>query len=204
MTSPRPAKGRSEGQWALGEREPLNPNEQFKLDDDALNVRDRILNHYSKAGFDSIEKNDLRGRMRWMGLYTQREQGYDGTWTGDENADVLEAKYFMMRVRCDGGALTTAALRTLGEISTEFGRDTADISARENVQYHWIRIEDVPAIWDRLAAVGLQTTAAGGDCPRAGLGSPPAGRSLDEVLDPTWAVDEIVRRYIGNPELSNL
>ena len=85
--------------------------------------------------------------MRWWGLYTQREQGYDGTWTGDENTDMLEAKYFMMRVRCDGGALTAAALRTLGEISTEFARDTADISDRENVQYHWIRIEDVPEIW---------------------------------------------------------
>src|ERR1700759_404894 len=106
MTSPRPTKGRSEGQWALGYREPLNPNEQFKKDDDALNVRDRILNHYSKAGFDSIDKNDLRGRMRWMGLYTQREQGYDGSWTGDENLDLLEAKYFMRRVRCDGGALS--------------------------------------------------------------------------------------------------
>ncbi len=103
MTSPRPTKSRSEGQWALGEREPLNPNEQFKQDDDALNVRDRILNHYSTAGFDSIEKNDLRGRMRWAGLYTQREQGYDGSFTGDENIDLLEAKYFMMRVRCDGG-----------------------------------------------------------------------------------------------------
>ncbi|MBV8294324.1 MAG: nitrite/sulfite reductase, partial [Mycobacterium sp.] len=62
MTSARPANGRTGGQWALGEREPLNPNEQFKLDYDALNVRDRILNHYSKAGFDSIDKNDLRGR----------------------------------------------------------------------------------------------------------------------------------------------
>ena len=60
MTSPRPTK--SQGQWALGEREPLNPNEQFKQDDDALNVRDRILNHYSIAGFDSIEKNDLHAR----------------------------------------------------------------------------------------------------------------------------------------------
>src|ERR1700744_1390514 len=112
MTSPRPAKGRSEGQWALGYREPLNPNEQFKKDDDALNVRDRILNHYAKAGFDSIDKNDLRGRMRWMGLYTQREQGYDGSWTGDENLDLLEAKYFMMRVRCDGGGVFTAGLGT--------------------------------------------------------------------------------------------
>ncbi|MDT5011000.1 MAG: hypothetical protein QOH57_2617, partial [Mycobacterium sp.] len=149
-------------------------------------------------------KQDLRGRMRWMGLYTQREQGYDGTWTGDENADILEAKYFMMRVRCDGGALTTAALRTLGEISTEFGRDTADISDRENVQYHWIRIEDVPAIWDRLAAVGLQTTEACGDCPRVVLGSPLAGESLDEVIDGTPAIHEITKRYIGKPEYSNL
>ena len=171
MTTAKPVKRpRGEGQWALGYREPLNPNEQFKKDDDALNVRARIVDIYSKQGFDSIDKQDLRGRMRWMGLYTQREQGYDGTWTGDENADILEAKYFMMRVRCDGGALTTAALRTLGEISTEFGRDTADISDRENVQYHWIRIEDVPEIWDRLAAVGLQTTEACGDCPRVVLG----------------------------------
>ena len=176
MTTAKPVKRpRGEGQWALGYREPLNPNEQFKKDDDALNVRARIVDIYSKQGFDSIDKQDLRGRMRWMGLYTQREQGYDGTWTGDENADILEAKYFMMRVRCDGGALTTAALRTVGEISTEFARDTADISDRENVQYHWIQIEDVPEIWERLAAVGLQTTEACGDCPRVVLGSP-AGR----------------------------
>jgi sulfite reductase (ferredoxin) len=201
----KPAKRpRGEGQWALGYREPLNANEQFKKDDDALNVRARINDVYSVQGFDSIDKNDLRGRMRWMGLYTQREQGYDGTWTGDDNADILEAKYFMMRVRCDGGTLTTGALRTLGEISVEFARDTADISDRENVQYHWIRIEDVPEIWRRLDEVGLQTTEACGDCPRVVLGSPLAGESLDEVLDPTWAVGEIVRRYVGNPEFSNL
>jgi sulfite reductase (ferredoxin) len=201
----KPAKRpRGEGQWALGYREPLNANEQFKKDDDALNVRARINDVYSVQGFDSIDKNDLRGRMRWMGLYTQREQGYDGTWTGDDNADILEAKYFMMRVRCDGGTLTTGALRTLGQISVEFARDTADISDRENVQYHWIRIEDVPEIWRRLDEVGLQTTEACGDCPRVVLGSPLAGESLDEVLDPTWAVGEIVRRYVGNPEFSNL
>lgn len=208
MTQPtktaRPPKTRDEGQWALGSREPLNANEQFKKDDDALNVRARIEEVYSKQGFDSIDKQDLRGRMRWMGLYTQREQGYDGTWTGDENADILEAKYFMMRVRCDGGALTAAGLRTLGEISTEFARDTADISDRENVQYHWIRIEDVPQIWAKLAGVGLQTTEACGDCPRVVLGSPLAGESLDEVLDPTWAIDEIVRRWVGDPTFSNL
>ncbi len=205
MTTAKPVKRpRGEGQWKLGHREPLNPNEQIKKDDNPLNVRARIENIYAIRGFDSIDKQDLRGRMRWWGLYTQREQGYDGTWTGDENIDVLEAKYFMLRVRCDGGALSTAALRTLGQISTEFARDTADISDRENVQYHWIQIENMPEIWKRLDAVGLQTTEACGDCPRVVLGSPLAGDSLDEVIDATPAIREIVRRYIGKPEYSNL
>ncbi|WP_337110519.1 nitrite/sulfite reductase [Prescottella equi] len=200
----RPKKRVSEGQWALGYREPLNANEQIKKDDNPLNVRTRIENIYSKQGFDSIDKADLRGRMRWWGLYTQREEGYDGTFTGDENIDLLEAKYFMMRVRCDAGALTAAQLRTIGELSTEFARDTADLSDRENVQYHWIEIENVPEIWQRLEAVGLGTTEACGDCPRVVLGSPLAGESFDEILDPTPAIDAIVRRYIGDPEYSNL
>ncbi len=205
MTTARPAKApRNEGQWALGNREPLNPNEEMKKAGAPLEVRERIENVYAKGGFDSIDKSDLRGRFRWWGLYTQREQGYDGSFTGDDNADLLEAKYFMMRVRCDGGAISAAALRTLGQISTEFARDTADISDRQNIQYHWIRVEDVPEIWRRLDEVGLQTTEACGDCPRVVLGSPLAGESLDEVIDPTWAVDEIVRRYIGKPEYADL
>ncbi|AHD20334.1 sulfite reductase [Rhodococcus pyridinivorans SB3094] len=200
----RPAKRRAEGQWALGYREPLNANEQTKKDDNPLNVRKRIENIYAQTGFDGIDKSDLRGRFRWWGLYTQREQGYDGTYTGDENIDLLEAKYFMMRVRCDAGALNLAQLRTIAGISTEFGRDTADLSDRENVQYHWIEVENVPEIWRRLESVGLKTTEACGDCPRVVLGSPLAGESLDEIIDGTLAIDEIVSRYIGNPEYSNL
>ncbi|AFN63057.1 Probable sulfite reductase [ferredoxin] [Mycobacteroides abscessus] len=200
----RPKQQRSEGQWALGELEPLNSNEQVKKDDHPLNVRERIETIYSKQGFDSIDKADLRGRFRWWGLYTQRKQGYDGTWTGDDNTDMLEDDHFMLRVRCDGGALTTQALRTIGELSTQYARDTADISDRQNVQYHWIRVEDMPEIWRRLDEVGLYTTQACGDCPRVILGSPLAGESLEEVLDPTWAIDEITRRYIGNKEYANL
>jgi sulfite reductase (ferredoxin) len=195
---------RSEGQWALGEREPLNANEEFKKEQDSLAVRQRVENIYAKQGFDSIDKTDLRGRLRWWGLYTQRNEGYDGTFTGEENIDLLEAPYFMLRVRSDGGALSTHALRTLGQLSTEFARDTADISDRQNIQYHWIRIEDMPEIWRRLDEVGLQTTEACGDCPRVVLGSPLAGESLNEVIDGTPAIEEIVRRYIGKPEYANL
>ncbi|OBG78147.1 MULTISPECIES: nitrite/sulfite reductase [unclassified Mycobacterium] len=204
MTTARPAKTRVEGQWALGDREPLNDAEKFKNDDAPLNVRDRIVNVYANEGFDSIAPTDLRGRFRWMGLYTQREQGYDGSWTGDENIEKIEAKHFMMRVRTDGKALSAQAIRTLGQVSTEFARDTADISDRENLQYHWIRIEDVPEIWRRLESVGLQTTEACGDCPRGIHGSPLAGDSLEEVLDPSPAIDEILHRALNNPEYANL
>ncbi len=99
----RAAKRRGEGQWALGYREPLNANEQIKKDDDPLNVRARIENIYAKHGFDSIDKQDLRGRFRWWGLYTQREQGYDGTWTGDEHIETSRRS-----TSCCGCAATAA------------------------------------------------------------------------------------------------
>ena len=197
------AKG-GQGQWALGEREPLNANEKFKLEDDALNVRARVETIYSKEGFDSIPAEDLHGRLRWWALYTQRKQGIDGGKTATLEPHELEDKYFMLRVRIDGGALTTGQLRVIGEISRDFARGTADLTDRQNIQLHWVRIEDAPEIWSRLEAVGLQTTEACGDCPRVVLGSPVAGISKDELIDPTWAIQEIKRRYIGNPDFSNL
>lgn len=195
---------RGEGQWAVGHHTPLNGNEQFKKDDDGLNVRARIENIYSKAGFDSIDPNDLRGRMRWWGLYTQRKPGIDGGKTAILEPEELDDKYFMLRVRIDGGRLTTEQLRVIGEISEEFARGTADLTDRQNVQYHWIRIEDVPEIWRRLEAVGLSTTEACGDTPRVILGSPVAGIALDEIIDGTPAIDEIYARIVGNPDFSNL
>ncbi|WP_151485005.1 nitrite/sulfite reductase [Streptomyces albicerus] len=198
------SRHRGEGQWAVGHFTPLNGNEQFKKDDDGLNVRTRIETIYSKRGFDSIDPNDLRGRMRWWGLYTQRKPGIDGGKTAILEPEELDDKYFMLRVRIDGGRLTTQQLRVIGEISQEFARGTADLTDRQNVQYHWIRIEDVPEIWDRLEAVGLSTTEACGDTPRVILGSPVAGIAEDEIIDGTPAIDEIHRRIIGNKDFSNL
>ncbi|MFJ7204438.1 nitrite/sulfite reductase [Streptomyces sp. NPDC098789] len=200
----KPGRHRGEGQWAVGHHTPLNGNEQFKKDDDGLNVRTRIETIYSKRGFDSIDPNDLRGRMRWWGLYTQRKPGIDGGKTAILEPEELDDEYFMLRVRIDGGRLTTEQLRVIGEISQEFARGTADLTDRQNVQYHWIRIEDVPEIWRRLEAVGLSTTEACGDCPRVILGSPVAGIAKDEIVDGTPAIDEIYRRIVGNKDFSNL
>ncbi|EHR60418.1 nitrite/sulfite reductase [Saccharomonospora cyanea] len=200
----RTRRPRGEGQWALGYREPLNANEQSKKDDPPLNVRERIENVYAHRGFDSIDPGDLRGRFRWYGLYTQRRPGIDGGRTATLEPEELEDRYFMLRVRIDGGALTTDQLALIGELAQTYARDTADITDRQNVQYHWVRIEDVPAIWAKLESVGLSTTEACGDSPRVILGSPVAGIAAGEVLDATPAIDEIRRRYIGAPEFANL
>ena len=206
----QPASGRSargsagQGQWAMGYREPLNKNEQAKKDDNGLNVRARIETIYAAGGFASIDPADLRGRMRWWGLYTQRRPGIDGGRTATLEPEELDDEYFMMRVRVDGGALRTDQLRVLGEIGVDFARDTADVTDRQNIQYHWIQIEDVPEIWRRLEAVGLSTTEACGDTPRVILGSPVAGVSKAEVLDASPAIAEIKQRFIGDPELANL
>ena len=202
--APRAKQRRGEGQWALGYREPLNPNERSKKDDHPLNVRARIENIYAHGGFDSIDPGDLRGRFRWYGLYTQRKPGIDGGRTATLEPEELDDEYFMLRVRIDGGDLTTEQLALIGEISQTYARDTADITDRQNVQYHWIRIEDMPTIWEKLEGAGLTTMTACGDSPRVILGSPLAGIAEDEIIDGTPAIDEIKRRYLGKPEYANL
>ena len=201
-TAKRAAK--PEGQWALGQREPLNPNEVFKQVEDPLRVKERVLSTYAEGGFDSIDPTDLRGRFRWLGLYTQRRPGIDGGQTATLAPEELDDRYFMLRVRLDGGQLTRQQLRVLAGISTDFARGTADITDRGNIQYHWIDIADMPDIWRRLESVGLQTTEACGDCTRTALGSPVAGIHPDEVLDATPALEYIREHYVGDPELSNL
>ena len=186
MATPRTL---GEAQWALGYLEPQNPAEVFKKEDDGLNVRARIENVYSKKGFASIWPSDLRGRFRWHGLYTQRPET-DG--------------YFMLRIRIPGGVLTAEQTDVIGQISERFGRGVADITDRQNVQLHWIRIEDMPEIWDLVEGVGLSTTEACGDTPRNILGCPLAGIDALEILDATPQIAAAHTRLVGNPEFSNL
>ena len=201
----RPARrGRGEGQWALGYREPLNKNEENKKNDDGLNVRQRIIDIYSKHGFDSIDPADLRGRFRWFGLYTQRKPGIDGGRTAVLEPEELDDRYFMLRIRIDGGQLDERQLRAISDVSRKYARGTADVTDRQNIQLHWVQIEDVPAIWEALEGVGLSTTEACGDTPRVLLGCPVAGIDAGEIIDATPEISETTGRYLGDPAFSNL
>ncbi len=200
----RQRRHRGEGQWALGHREPLNKSEQLKKDDDGLNVRQRIIDVYAKRGFDSIDSADLRGRFRWYGLYTQRRPGVDGGKTAVLEPEELEDRYFMVRIRIPGGQLDLTQLRAIADVSRRFGRGVADITDRQNVQLHWVEIENVPEVWETLEAAGLSTTEACGDAPRNMLSCPVAGIDADEVIDATAALTETNDRYAGDPQFSNL
>ena len=195
---------RAQGQWALGYYEPLNLPEQTKRDDDGLNVRERIEKIYSVKGFRSIPPPDLRSRFRWWGLYTQRKQGTPAGITASAEPEELEDEFFMLRIRIAGGLLTSEQLRAIGWISERFGRDVADVTDRQNVQLHWIRIEDVPRIFEEVERVGLTTCEACGDTPRNILGCPLAGVDRDEILDATPIVELTHKRFVGDPAFSNL
>jgi sulfite reductase (ferredoxin) len=195
---------RGQGQWALGHHEPLNPAERFKKDDDGLHVRERILNRYALLGFDSIDPTDLRGRFRWWGLYTQRKPGIGGGKTGALEDAEIEDPYFMMRVRIPGGQLSADQVRVIAGIAKEYGRDLADITDRQNVQFHWLRIEDVPAVWARLEEVGLSSQEACGDVPRNILGCPVAGLDAAEILDASATLYATNAVATSREDLANL
>jgi sulfite reductase (ferredoxin) len=195
---------RGQGQWALGHHEPLNPAERFKKDDDGLHVRERILNRYSVLGFDSIDPTDLRGRFRWWGLYTQRKPGIGGGRTGALEDAEIEDPLFMMRVRIPGGQLTASQLRAIAGVAKEYGRDLADITDRQNVQFHWLRIEDIPPVWARLEEVGLSSQEACGDVPRNILGCPVAGLDANEILDASAVLHATNAVATSSEDLANL
>ena len=203
MSAPtKPRAKKPEGQWLVDGTEPLNHDEEIKQESPVLDVRQRVIDTYSKGGFDSIEREDLYPRFKWLGLYTQRKQNLGGEFTGEDNK-VLEDKYFMMRIRFDGGICSTEQARAVGELSRDYARSTVDLTDRQNIQFHWVRIEDVPAIWEKLEANGLNTWDACGDVPRVILGSPVAGIAKDEIVDATPAIREI-QKIVTDDEFQNL
>lgn len=191
------------GQWAAGDRTPLNHSEELKQADPGLNVRDRVEQVFSREGFASIPPDDLKERLKWWGLYTQRRPDKPATETGAPVEELMD-ELFMLRIRIDGGLLTSDQLRAVAWASETYGRDLADVTDRQNVQLHWIRIEDVPAIWQRLEAVGLTSAMACGDVPRGFVGCPVAGLDPDEVIDATAALEATKKRAVANPEYGNL
>lgn len=163
-------------------------NERIKREKDPLDVLGD-LERYAREGFGAISEDDLNVRLRWYGLYTQRPQ---------------EDGFFMLRVKITNGTLDARQLETLGRISRQYGRNTGDVTTRQGIQFHYIRIEDAPAIFRELAEVGITTSGACGDITRNVTGCPVAGIAADEIIDGEPTAWDIHNHFLDNREFSNL
>jgi len=182
----------------LREGQTLSKNEKIKLDRHPLEVRQAIIDTYSKdlATMDAVPGEVER--LKWVGVYPQK-QGGDA---------------FMIRIKIPGGVLTSEQTRVIGRIAVDFangpysnphfGNNFLDLTTRQDVQLHWIRMKDIPEIWRRIEEAGMTTVQACGDSARNVLCCPVSGLGHDEVIDAFSVAQEISDYFTGNREYANL
>ncbi len=178
----------------------LPPIEHVKSRKNGLDVLSDIY-RYAELGFDAIEDDDL-ALFRWYGVYTQRAE--ESAASSEPGPSDDTDGYFMLRVKFPGGAVTADQLRTVGKLSERYGRTMGDITTRQNIQLHWLAIEDMPVILDELNAAGLSFTQACGDVWRNIVGCPLAGVDGHELLDSRPVIEELERTFVGDRRFSNL
>jgi sulfite reductase beta subunit-like hemoprotein len=174
--------------------------EHIKARKDGLDVIADIY-RYAALGFEAIDPDDL-ALFRWYGIYTQRaaESADSGVPGPSEETD----GHFMLRIKFPGGVVSAQQLRTIGRLSARYGRGRGDITTRQNIQLHWLTIEDLPVVLDELNAVGLSFTQACGDVWRNVVGCPLAGVDGHELLDSRPLIAELERTFVGDRRFSNL
>lgn len=163
-------------------------------------------------GFDQIRQFAREGRasvlpewagayFKWWGVYTQG----DGVGaTGGKGGEGVTTEYFMMRITMPNGFLTSSQLRVIAELTKKYGRDLADITTRQNIQLHWLTIESLPEIVEKLESIGLSPRGACGDVVRNVTGCPLAGIDAEEIVDASPLALELAKELIGNDDLVNL
>jgi len=164
----------------------MNDAERIKKEKDGLDVWEDIV-RYSKTGLDSIDPDDFL-RMRWYGLYQQKPN----------------VGHFMLRIKVPGGILTAAQARAIGEVSETYARGVTDITTRQNFQFHWLTIQDIPDVFARLDAVGITCSGACGDIPRNVTGCPVAGIDPHEIFDAQPYVEAVHQFFLDNKDFSDL
>ena len=182
----------------LREGQTLNKVEKIKLERHPLEVYEAIIDTYSK---DLAAMDEVPGeveRLKWVGIYPQRGGG----------------DAFMLRVKVPGGILRPDQTRVVGRIASDFangpipnphfGNNFLDLTTRQDVQMHWLKMSDIPEIWRRLEEVGITTVQACGDSARNVLCCPVSGLGREEVIDAYPVAQSISDYFTGNREYSNL
>ncbi len=178
----------------------VHKKEEYKEGCYGDEVREHLL-EFAEKGFDSIpeeERDAWFSRFKFWGLFHQR--------SGQES-------FFMMRLTNASGVLDPGQLRAIAEVADEFaqgpvenpefGNGWFDLTTRQSVQLHWIRLEDVPAVWDKLESAGVTTRSAGGDTMRNISGGALAGK-IEEKVDSLELLERFQEELRGDNELANM
>jgi len=163
-----------------------NSVERLKRDKSPLGMLDELPALIAQ-GYEQVDEEDIV-RLKWWGLYHDKPK--IGT--------------FMLRVKIPGGITSPAHLRAIGEISNVHGQGSGELSTRQNVQLHYISLDALPDVFDRMHSVGLTSAGACGDTVRNITGCPLGGLAHDELFDPTPVLDEAAEFFYGNPDYSDL
>ncbi len=166
--------------------------ERIKKEKDGLDVLQDIY-LYAITG-EEVDPEDI-DRFKWYGLYTQNR---------NLQAEDDPTLYFMLRVKLISGELTLPQLKMIAEISEKYARGTADFTTRQDLQFHYIRVVDLPEVFRLLDTVGLNTIFAAGDVPRNVVSCPVNGIDKDEISDVRDVVEKINEALKGNKAFSNL
>ncbi len=159
------------------------------------------IERFGREGWDSIPPEWLNTYFRWWGIYTQG----DGVGAvGGKGGEGKAVPYLMLRIRIPNGLLTSRQLATIADVAERYARGVADITVRQNIQLHWIRIEDLPAVIRALSDVGITTLGACGDVTRNVTGCPVAGVDADEIADASPLAQAATDMLNGSPDFYNL
>lgn len=116
----------------------------------------------------------------------------------------LQQNYSMVRIKVPSGEMTPEQLEKIASLSEAFSIGSAHVSTRQNIQLHWVQLEDVSEVMRGLVEVGLTTREACGNTVRNVMCSHFAGVCPDEEFDSTPYAKAIARFFLRNPVCQNL
>lgn len=135
-----------------------------------------------------LDAEEFRRHRLWHGVYGQRE--------------IVDVH--MVRTKIVGGALSADALEACADVAETWSRGWGHLTTRQNVQFHFVKIEDAPAVLRRMAQAGVTTREACGDTVRNVTSCHLAGVCPVEVLDVNAAAEAISRHFLRNPISQNM
>ncbi|WP_460125431.1 nitrite/sulfite reductase [Pseudomonas sp. S2_C03] len=117
-----------------------------------------------------------------------------------QNGLYMQKHAYMLRVAIPYGTLNARQMRTLASIARDYDRDYGHFTTRQNMQFNWIELDQVPEILERLAEVDMHAIQTSGNCVRNITTEAFAGVAADELIDPR-PLAEILRQWSTiNPE----